>query len=57
VWSSSDIVGDVVSVHSNNARKPDIRGEIVSLPAPHITCRRRDERAGEIVVYFSRTSF
>ena len=49
--------GDVVSIHSDDAWKTDIRGEIVSLSAQHISIRRRDERAGEIVVHFPRAGF
>ena len=49
--------GDVVSVHSDDAWKTDIRGEIVSLSAQHISIRRKDERAGEIVLHFPRTGF
>ena len=49
--------GDVVSVHSDDAWKTDIRGEIVSLSAQHISIRRRDERADEIVVHFPRVGF
>ena len=49
--------GDVVSVHSDDAWKTDIRGEIVSLSAQDIAIRRRDERAGEIVVHFPRAGF
>jgi glutathione S-transferase len=49
--------GDVVSVHSDDAWKTDIRGEIVSLSAQHIAIRRRDERAGEVVVHFPRAGF
>jgi glutathione S-transferase len=49
--------GDVVSVHSDDAWKTDIRGEIVSLSAQHIAIRRRDERAGEIVIHFPRAGF
>ncbi len=49
--------GDVVSVHSDDAWKTDIRGEIVSLSAQHISIRRKDERAGEIVVHFPRVGF
>lgn len=48
---------DVVSVHSDDAWKTDIRGEIVSLSAQHIAIKRRDERAGEIVVHFPRAGF
>jgi glutathione S-transferase len=49
--------GDVVSVHSDDAWKTDIRGEIVSLSAQHISIRRQDERAGEVVVHFPRAGF
>jgi glutathione S-transferase len=49
--------GDVVSVHSEDAWKTDIRGEIVSLSAQHIAIRRKDERAGEIVLHFPRAGF
>lgn len=49
--------GDVVSVHSEDAWKTDIRGEIVSLSAQHISIRRKDERAGEIVLHFPRAGF
>jgi glutathione S-transferase len=49
--------GDVVSVHSDDAWKTDIRGEIVSLSAQHIAIRRQDERAGEIVMHFPRAGF
>jgi glutathione S-transferase len=49
--------GDVVSVHSDDAWKTDIRGEIVSLSAQHVAIRRRDERAGEVVVHFPRAGF
>jgi len=49
--------GDVVSVHSDDAWKTDIRGEIVSLSAQHIAIRRQDDRAGEVVVHFPRAGF
>ena len=49
--------GDIVSVHSDDAWKTDIRGEIVSLSAQHIAIRRRDDRAGEVVVHFPRAGF
>lgn len=49
--------GDIVSVHSDDLWPTDIRGEIVSLSAQHIAVRRRDERAGEIVVHFPRAGF
>jgi len=49
--------GDVVSVHSDDAWKTDIRGEIVSLSAQHIAIKRQDDRAGEVVVHFPRAGF
>jgi glutathione S-transferase len=49
--------GDVVLVHSEDAWKTDIRGEIVSLSAQHISIRRKDERAGDVVVHFPRIGF
>jgi len=49
--------GDVVSIHSDDAWKTDIRGEIVSLSAQHISIRRKDDRAGEVVVHFPRAGF
>jgi glutathione S-transferase len=49
--------GDIVSVHSDDAWKTDIRGEIVSLSAQHIAIRRKDDRAGEMVVHFPRAGF
>jgi glutathione S-transferase len=49
--------GDVVSVHSDDAWPTDIRGEIVSMSAQHIAIRRKDDRAGEVVVHFPRAGF
>jgi glutathione S-transferase len=49
--------GEVVSIHSDDAWKTDIRGEIVSLSAQHIAIKRNDERAGEIVIHFPRAGF
>ena len=49
--------GDIVSVHSDDAWKTDIRGEIVSLSAQHISILRQDDHAGEVVVHFPRTGF
>lgn len=49
--------GDIVSIHSDDAWKTDICGEIVSLSAQHIAIRRKDNRAGEVVVHFPRTGF
>jgi len=46
--------GVVVSIHSDDVWPTDIRGEIVSLSAQHIAIRRKDERAGEVVVHFPR---
>jgi glutathione S-transferase len=49
--------GDVVSIHSDDVWPTDIRGEIVSLSAQHIAIRRRDDRAGEVVIHFPRAGF
>jgi glutathione S-transferase len=49
--------GDVVSAHSDDNWPTDISGEIVSLSAQHIAIRRRDDRAGELVVHFPRAGF
>jgi glutathione S-transferase len=49
--------GDIVSVHSDDNWPTDIRGEIVSLSAQHIAIRRRDDRAGDVVVHFPRAGF
>jgi glutathione S-transferase len=46
--------GDVVSIHSDDFWKTDLRGKIVSLSAQHIAIRRTDDRAGEVVVHFPR---
>jgi glutathione S-transferase len=49
--------GDRVSVVPDDYGKVEVRGEIVSLSAQHIAIRRHDDRAGEIVVHFSRAGF
>jgi glutathione S-transferase len=46
--------GDVVSIHSDDFWKTDLRGKIVSLSAQHIAIRRTDDRAGEVMVHFPR---
>lgn len=48
---------DVVSVHSDDAWQTDLRGEIVSLSAQHIAIRRKDDRAGDVVIHFPRAGF
>ena len=49
--------GDRVSVTPDDYGKVAVVGEIVSLSAQHIAIRRRDERAGDIVVHFPRAGF
>ena len=49
--------GDKVSVTPDDYGKVAVVGEIVSLSAQHIAIRRRDERAGDIVVHFPRAGF
>jgi glutathione S-transferase len=49
--------GDRVSVTPDDYGKVAVIGEIVSLSAQHIAIRRRDERAGDIVVHFPRAGF
>ena len=49
--------GDRVSVVPEDYGKIDVRGEIVSLSAQHITIRRHDDRVGETVVHFPRAGF
>ena len=50
-------VGDKVVVAPDDYGKIEVKGQIVSLSAQHIAIRRRDERAGEIVVHFPRAGF
>jgi hypothetical protein len=49
--------GDCVSVVPDDYGKIEVRGEIVSLSAQHISIRRHDDRVGEIVVHFPRAGF
>jgi glutathione S-transferase len=49
--------GDRVIVTPDDYGKIDVSGEIVSLSAQHIAIRRRDERAGDLVVHFPRAGF
>ena len=49
--------GHRVSVVPDDYGKIEVRGEIVSLSAQHISIRRHDDRVGEIVVHFPRAGF
>jgi len=49
--------GDLVRVTPDDYGKIPVEGTIVSLSAQHIAIRRRDERAGEVVVHFPRAGF
>jgi glutathione S-transferase len=49
--------GDRVSVVPDDYGKIEVRGEIVSLSAQHISIRRHDDRVGDIVVHFPRAGF
>jgi glutathione S-transferase len=49
--------GDCVRVIPDDYGRIPVEGTIVSLSAQHIAIRRRDERAGEIVVHFPRAGF
>jgi glutathione S-transferase len=49
--------GDLASVIPDDYGKVPVKGEIVSLSAQHIAIRRRDDKAGEIVVHFPRVGF
>jgi glutathione S-transferase len=49
--------GDRVQVVPDDYGKIPVEGTIVSLSAQHIAIRRRDERAGEVVVHFPRAGF
>lgn len=48
---------DVVAVVPDDYGKIPVTGTIVSLSAQHIAIRRKDERAGEVVVHFPRAGF
>jgi glutathione S-transferase len=49
--------GDRVTVTPDDYGRIAVSGEIVSLSPQRIAIRRRDERAGEIVVHFPRAGF
>ena len=49
--------GDHVRVTPDDYGKIPVEGTIVSLSAQHIAIRRRDERAGEVVIHFPRAGF
>ncbi len=49
--------GDRVQVIPDDYGKIPVAGTIVSLSAQHIAIRRKDERAGEVVVHFPRAGF
>ena len=48
---------DRVQVIPDDYGKIPVEGTIVSLSAQHIAIRRKDERAGEVVVHFPRAGF
>ncbi|MDB5578079.1 MAG: glutathione S-transferase family protein [Bradyrhizobium sp.] len=49
--------GDRVEVMPDDYGKIKVSGDIVSLSAQHIAIRRRDPRAGDVVVHFPRAGF
>ena len=49
--------GDRVQVIPDDYGKIPVEGTIVSLSAQHISIRRQDERAGDVVVHFPRAGF
>ena len=49
--------GDRVEVMPDDYGKIKVSGEIVALSPQHIAIRRRDPRAGEVVVHFPRAGF
>jgi len=49
--------GDRVEVMPDDYGKIKVSGEIVALSSDHIAIRRRDPRAGEVVVHFPRAGF
>ncbi len=49
--------GDRVEVMPDDYGKIKVSGEIVALSSQHIAIRRRDPRAGEVVVHFPRAGF
>jgi glutathione S-transferase len=50
-------VGDKVEVMPDDYGKIRVAGEIVALSPLHIAIRRRDPRAGEVVVHFPRAGY
>jgi glutathione S-transferase len=50
-------VGDRVEIMPDDYGKIRVSGEIVALSPLHIAIRRRDPRAGEVVVHFPRAGF
>jgi glutathione S-transferase len=49
--------GDLVEVVPDDYGKVKVSGGIVALSSQHIALRRRDPRAGEVVVHFPRAGF
>ncbi len=49
--------GDRVEVMPDDYGKVKVSGEIVALSSQHIAIRRRDPRAGEVIVHFPRAGF
>jgi glutathione S-transferase len=49
--------GDLVTVIPDDYGKVAVQGQIVASSAQHIAIRRRDPRAGEVVVHFPRAGF
>jgi hypothetical protein len=49
--------GDRVEVMPDDYGRIKVSGEIVALSSDHIAIRRRDPRAGEVVVHFPRAGF
>jgi glutathione S-transferase len=49
--------GEGVAVVPDDYGKVEVKGEVVSLSANHIAIRRRDDRAGDIIVHFPRAGF
>jgi hypothetical protein len=49
--------GDFVEIVPDDYGKIKVGGEIVALSSQHIAIRRRDPRAGDIVVHFPRAGF
>jgi glutathione S-transferase len=49
--------GDRVEITPDDYGKVKVSGEIVALSSQHIAIRRRDPRAGEVIVHFPRAGF